>query len=252
MLPEARRRDLLRYLERHGSASINELSQRYHVSSMTIRRDLARLQDAGIVALTHGGAVFNASRRPRRPTPSPASRAIARYAAASFVNDGDVIFLDSSAATLAMASWLIDKRDLTIVSNSLAVVDALVGQLHNGAVLCSGGSLQAETGALTGPLAERFFAGFFARTAFISADGLDIKAGLTATRLPEAGVKMAMMAAAQRVIALQEARTIGGRAALRLLPIDEIQTVVSDSGLAGKKRKQLKKAGIDLHIAKGR
>ena len=172
MLPEARRRDLLRYLARHGSASINELSRRYHVSSMTIRRDLAHLQAAGSVTLTHGGAVFNAATETRRAAPSLQSHAIARYAAGNFVKHGDVLLLDGSDAALALPPWLKDMRDLTVASNSLAVVNALSEQLDSAAILCSGGLLQPKSGSLTGPLAERFFGAVFARAAFLSGDGL--------------------------------------------------------------------------------
>lgn len=59
MLPGARRRALLDYLSQVGSASIADLSKRFHVSNMTIRRDLKLLQQRGTVSLTHGGAVFD-------------------------------------------------------------------------------------------------------------------------------------------------------------------------------------------------
>ena len=249
MLPEARRRDLQRYLARRGSASINELSRRYHVSSMTIRRDLAQLQAAGRVTLTHGGAVFNAATERRRAVPSPQSGAIARYAAGKFVNDGDALLLDGSDAALAMPPWLKEKRDLTVASNSLAVVSAVSEQLEDATILCSGGLLHAKRGGLTGPMAERFFAGFFARTAFVSADGLTLEGGLTEADVMDAGVKSGMMAAAERVIVLMESDKMGVRATVRLRAADEIKVVVTDAGVSKEMRREWTKAGIDLHVA---
>ena len=70
MLPEARRRSILSHLSKVSSDTIIDLSQRYHVSTMTIRRDLRSLEQGGYVTLTHGGAIFDGDAFPAEREPS--------------------------------------------------------------------------------------------------------------------------------------------------------------------------------------
>ena len=257
MLPEARRRHLLGYLARAGSAAIVDLSARYHVSSMTIRRDLRKMHDEGLVTLTHGGVVFDGDAPERREIQrltrdhnrAGEKRAIGRHAAARFVKDKDVLLLGAGSTVRAILPFLKRKGNLQVLSNSLRTVELLRKTLPSATVMSAGGILSADTLNFVGPATERFFEDFFARVAFISGAGLSLRAGLTDSNLLEASVKQAMIRSAERTVVLLDSSKLGTTAAAQILAIDEIKTLVTDAGIAPDQQRQLLDMGIDVQVA---
>ena len=251
MLPEARRRAILAQLERDGSGTITELGVRFHVSAMTIRRDLKLLDSRGAVTLTHGGAVHNSVVTAHSITyaSDPAINSIAQYTARHFAADGDALFLDASPAAGALLPYLRDKTGLIIASNSPATIRALGELLPECEVYGTGGLLSRDSGAYVGPLAERFFKTMFARTAFISADAFSLAHGLTHGRAAEGSVKRAMCEAAERCVVLLESSKLGKTALAQVLPSAAIQIMVTDDAIAAETQRAILEAGIDLHIA---
>ena len=256
MLPEARRRHLLSYLAQVGSAAILDLSARYHVSSMTIRRDLKQLQNEGLVTLTHGGAVFDGDsseqrdlRRLTRDRDRVAEkRAIGRHAATHFVNDNDVLLLGAGSTVRAIVPFLKHKRNLLVVSNSLPTIELLRKTLPSATVIGTGGVLQADSLSFVGPVTERFFDEFFARVAFISGAGLSVRAGLTDAQLLEASVKQALARSAEKTVVLLDSSKLETTAAAQILATDEIETLVTDAGISPDAHSQLVDIDIDVQV----
>ncbi|MCY4018481.1 MAG: DeoR/GlpR family DNA-binding transcription regulator [Chloroflexi bacterium] len=257
MLPEARRRHLLSYLAQVGSAAIVDLSARYHVSSMTIRRDLGKLQGQGLVTLTHGGVVFDGDAPRQRQTQrltrdhnrAREKRAIGRHAATHFVKDNDVLLLGPGSTVRALLPFLKRKRNLQLVSNSLRTVESLRVALPAATVMGTGGLLRADTLNFVGPVTERFFDDFFARVAFISGAGLSLTAGLTDSHLLEAAAKQAMIRSAEQTVVLLDSSKFATTAAAQVLAIDQIDAIVTDAGIAPEARSQLVELGIDVQVA---
>lgn len=257
MLPEARRRAILSHLAQVGSDTIIEMASRFHMSTMTIRRDLKILQQSGYVTMSHGGAIYNGdsfqlyeTHHIERATIRAAEkRAIGRYVSANLVDDDDVLYLDSGTTVRAIIPFLKDKRNLTIVSNSIRTIDALVRHLPGSAILCTGGLLSPTAQTLVGPVAERFFVNFYARKAFVSGVGFTIQAGLADSQMLDTAVKRSMTGAAASAIVVIDSSKIGYRAMAQVLPTREIQRMVTDEGIADSQRQAILDCGIDLHIA---
>ncbi len=257
MLPEARRRAILSHLARIGSDTIIDLSARFHISTMTIRRDLKILQEAGYVTMSHGGAVYNGdsfqlgeTHHIERATIRAAEkRAIGRYAAANFVDDDDVLFLDSGTTVGAIVPFLQDKRNLTLASNSIRTIDALNRHLPGSTILCTGGLLSSTAQTFVGPVAERFFEDFFARKAFISGVGFTFPAGLADSQMLDTAVKKAMTRSAETTIVVIDSSKIGYSAMVQVMQTRDIQTLVTDEGIADSTKRAILKNGIDLHVA---
>ncbi len=257
MLPEARRRAILSHLAQTGSDTIIVLASRFHMSTMTIRRDLKILQQAGYVTMSHGGAIYNGdsfqlseTHHIERATIRAAEkRAIGRYVAANLVDDDDVLFLDSGTTVRAIIPFLKDKRNLTIVSNSIRTIDALYRHLPDSTILCTGGLLSSMAQTMVGPVAERFFANFYARKAFVSGVGFTVQAGLADSQMLDTAVKRSMTGAAESAIVVIDSSKIGYRAMAQVLPTREIERMVTDAGIADSLRQSILDCGIDLHIA---
>ena len=256
MLPEARRRAILSHLARVGSETIINLSSRYHVSTMTIRRDLKSLQQAGYLTMTHGGAIYdgdtfqqNETHHIERATIRAAEkRAIGRYVAEHFVDDDDVLFLDSGTTVRAMIPFLKERPNLTVASNSARTLEALYRHLPDTTILCTGGLLGAAAQSFVGPVAERFFEDFFARKAFISGVGFSIQSGLADSQMLDTAVKKAMIRSADAVIVMIDSSKIGHTAMVQVLAAPGIQTLVTDDGIFDDRREEILQYDIDLHV----
>lgn len=257
MLPEARRRAILSHLAQVDSDTIVDLAKRFHISTMTIRRDLKILQDAGYVTMSHGGAIYNGdtfqqneTHHIKRATIRAAEkRAIGQYAAANFVEDDDVLFLDSGTTVRAIIPYLSDRRNLTVASNSTRTLEALYRHLPDSAILCTGGLLGAGAQSFVGPVAERFFEDFFARKAFISGVGFTIQTGLADSQMLDTAVKKAMSRSAEATIVAIDSSKIGYTAMAQVLATAEMRTLVTDDGITDAQRHELLASGIDLHVA---
>ncbi|MDE2855459.1 MAG: DeoR/GlpR family DNA-binding transcription regulator [Chloroflexota bacterium] len=257
MLPEARRRAILRHLAQVGSDTIIDLGKRFHKSTMTIRRDLKTLQEAGFVTMSHGGAIYNGDSFQQHETHqieratirAAEKRAIGQYAAEKFVDAGDVLFLDSGTTVRAMVPCLKGKANLSIASNSIRTIDALHRHLPDSTILSTGGLLSATAQTFVGPVAERFFEDFFARKAFISGVGFTIAAGLADSQMLDTAVKKSMTRSAETTIVVIDSSKIGHTAMVQVMQTREIQALVTDEGIADADRQAILDCGIDLHIA---
>src|SRR6266702_6926792 len=130
--PEQRQGEILLHIKEKGTATIEEIAGRFAVSEMTVRRVLYKLSDAGLIIRTPGGAMVAPSGSMERTflerseKMSGAKDALGR-AAAALVQDGETVVLDSGTTTQYIARHLAARRDLVVVTASLAVLEELAG-----------------------------------------------------------------------------------------------------------------------------
>ena len=207
--------------------------------------------------MSHGGAVYNGdsfqqydSHHIERATIRAAEkRAIGQYVAANFVDEGDVLFLDSGTTVRAIIPYLKDKANLTIASNSIRTIEALYRNLPECAIFSTGGLLSSTAQTFVGPVAERFFEDFFARKAFLSGVGFTIQAGLADSQMLDTAVKKSMTRSADATIVVIDSSKIGFSAMAQVMGTADVQTLVTDDGLAEPLRSAIRESGINLHIA---
>lgn len=237
MLPEERRRKLLDHIRTNGSMNVAELSERLRVSAATIRRDLQELQARGTVQRTHGGAVPPAPSSAYEPlhehkqhVNEAEKRAIGLYAS-GFVDDGDVIVLDSGSTTLALAQHLGDKRGVTVITTDLKIA---VQASDDPAVevIITGGRVRPRLYSIIGPAAEATLEGFHARTVFLGADAIDADAGVTNANLDEVAVKRKVLACGQRKILLADHTKFGKTSLAKVCDLDLFDHIITDAGLS--------------------
>lgn len=214
---------------------------------VTVRRDLVALARSGLVRRTHGGAVLpidDAEYRPRNETVhrSIAAQAIAA-AAKVLIQPGDSVVLGSGEMTLALAQELTNSQELTVITNSLMIIDVLVGN-PGVDVLLTGGSIRPARMALAGPFVELTLCGLRASVAFVSGDGLSLQRGLSSRDLTVATADRAMAGAANRIVVLAERSTIGSEALFQVLPCGMIHDVITDANADNDHLRQVENLGI--------
>jgi DeoR/GlpR family transcriptional regulator of sugar metabolism len=257
--PALRRAQILERIQRDGGVSVAELARDHAVSAITVHRDLEQLAREGLVERVHGGARVV---RPARPGVMPqiatawaqrveqaanAKTAIAGHAAA-MVAPGSTIFLDASSTALALARRLMEEppNELTLVTNSPAIAYEVIAEpMH--VVVCPG-ELDQHMRMLAGRWTVEFIGDLNFDTAFVSAAGLTLDAGLTTSRRPLADVVNAARAAAGQTVGLLDSTKVGRASLVSIARADELDVIVTDDGLERDVVEQYRAAGVRLEI----
>lgn len=253
MFPEERRQRLLSALEQNYSMSVGELGKLLGVSEATVRRDLNHLQKRGLIHRTHGGALLTS---PRKFEPTyvekkdrflPQKQRIGRVAAA-MVEDGETVILDSGTTTLQMVRHLREKKNITVITNSVHLIEEM--EANEGLdLVVIGGRFRFSTRALVGSMAEENLRNFHADKVFIAANGCTIAEGLTTPNFTEAYTKRAMVQAGSKVIAVLDHSKFGEVSLTTIAPLSQIDMIITDDGIDKKLQKELEKMGVQVIIA---
>ena len=245
-----RQNQIIEKLSQQGVCSIEELVARFHVSGMTIRRDLEMLAEQGKVIRTHGGAAraervnFEFEFLNRVQEHQAAKEAIARAAAAQ-IKDGESVLLDSGTTTLALAQQLLGRRGLTVITTSLPIAAQLQHDTEI-EVLLLGGYIRASSPDLAGALTEANLETVQADVAFLGALGVDCD-GAVYQGTPEVARLLAKMArAAARVFVVADGSKLGKTALCRSGRLQDWTALVTDAGADRGLLASLKKAGVRL------
>jgi DeoR/GlpR family transcriptional regulator of sugar metabolism len=218
VLADARRSAIAELLRNTGSVTVAELERRFSVSSMTARRDLHALEEQGLAHRTHGGAVLPSisahedSFASRIEIDVEAKQALASAAAAT-VLAGEAVFLDGSSTAVFVARALLDRQiELTVISNSLPVMEAVVTAPRSTVQLVGvGGQLRPLSRSFVGPYAVHTVLGHYADRCFLSVKGLTGSGALTDADPLEAEVKRAMVAHADNAMLLIDHTKLSAR-----------------------------------------
>src|SRR5829696_3915170 len=237
---------------RDGAVSVQDLVARLGVSSATIRRDLAELSSAGLVRRIHGGAAPAFSVEVDRPYEEVADDAAAEKLAiaeraAQLVRDGDTVLLDIGTTTGALARQL-RGRSITVITPSLAVLDALRGDPAVGIVLL-GGSLRRAYHSLVGPLTEEALRQVRASTVFLGTSGIDADGWVLDTTSVEVPTKRLMLEAGGRVVLLADHTKFPGQGTIRVCDFGSVSTLITTSEAHAPTLELARARGTDVLLA---
>nr|BAL55923.1 DeoR family transcriptional regulator [uncultured Chloroflexota bacterium] len=255
MNAHSRQQQILALLESKGEVRVSELCQQFGVSEMTIRRDLAALDRAGLIRRTHGGAISGRGRSYEPPFLERANTNLnqkKRIAglAITLIHDGESIALDVGTTTLEVAMALRQKalRNLTIITSSLHIANLLAEMPHI-RLIVSGGILRPGEHSLIGHLAERTFREFYVDKLFLGVGGISLEAGLTEFNLEDALVKQAMLQNAKECIVLADSSKLNRIALNRIAPLHAIHTLITDAEADRDTLQRLQELGIRILLA---
>ncbi|WP_051579455.1 DeoR/GlpR family DNA-binding transcription regulator [Pseudonocardia acaciae] len=256
MFAAERRQLVLELVRNQGAVSLRELAAAVRASDVTVRRDLRYLESAGLLSRRHGGAVAatgpaGASHEPtytEKTRQAAEEKAAIAAAAVELVSDGDAVVLGAGTTTQALARRLASFAELTVVTNSLLVAQALARSRHIEVVL-AGGALRGSILATIGPAAEQMLAGMRVTTAFISGNGLTAARGLSTPNISVASMDRALVSTAARVAVLADRTKIGVEAVVQTVPAERIDHLYTDDGADADELARLTELGVHVHVA---
>jgi DeoR/GlpR family transcriptional regulator of sugar metabolism len=245
-----RKQRIMEILEQGNQVRIDELAQVLTVSEITVRRDLDRLSQQGLLIKKRGGAI---RREPsvselffeQRKKEMEAEKRRIGQAAAGMVQRGDVVLLDTGTTTMLIARALKTVSGITIVTNSMHILAELAYAKDMNLILL-GGTYRMGDYALSGPITEKNLEMFRARLAFLGADGITAANGITSNDIYTAEVTRSMMAHADTAVLVADHSKVGRVGAIKYAEAKDFNLLITDDGLTASEQEALLKIG--LHI----
>lgn len=253
---EQRKKIILDTLEREGSLLVKEFAAELEISETTVRRDLNELDSEGLLKQVYGGAVrldpgprsLNIPVAQRSTQAIEAKRQIGRCAA-ELVNDGDIVYIDPGTTSWEMIPYLKPKRNLTIISNSVRLLQCLdfIGH-HN--IIQLGGTLRPDRLDTVGTLSQLCIEQLRGYKAFQGGDGIDIDFGLSAVDHESALIAKVILGAAREVVVLADHTKFDNPSMLyKIVDIDKINYLVTDMPLSPAWNAKCARAGLRVVVA---
>lgn len=250
MLVAERYEKIVQLVNERSSIRVTELALLCEVTEETIRRDLDRLEAAGRLRRSHGGAV-SVKDMPALHAEIPyAEREIAHAdekwriaeAAVSRIMPKERILLDASTTAWYMARSLPD-IPLTVLTNSIKVATELAAK-EKIEVISTGGLLAGRSLSYVGPLAERSLDAYHVDKLFFSCKGVHLERGISESNELQARVKQKMVGMADQVILLADASKFGVQAFTHVADWRDVDEVVTDGRLPKEALALLEERGI--------
>jgi Transcriptional regulators of sugar metabolism len=243
---------ILEKLKKEGNVNVVELCNELNVSSVTIRKDLKLLEDKTLVYRTHGGGTlvnpYTVDKHVNEKAKiNSAEKLEIGNVAAKLIDPNDSIIIASGTTVLSLAKSIQPQESLTVITAALNVATEL-SQQANIEIILLGGILRKSSTSVTGYYAEKILEDFSCSKLFLGVDGIDLEFGLTTTNAMEAQLNRKMIQAAQKTIVLADSTKFGKRGFGKICGLEDIQQIITDSGIPERTANTLKSMGIEVTI----
>jgi len=264
---KVRLQNILERIKKERKVYVEELASIYDVSTSSIRMDLAELDKLGLISRIYGGAVLpedsikeqknsklNIKISPKLEIRSQKNlnekEAIGKLAA-SFIDDGDTLVVDGGSTTQFLVKHLVNKKDLTIITNSIPHIPDLI-RIKESEIYLLGGLIYNYNLVLSGDFTIDSLDKIHVQKAFLGMDGISIGGGLTVTN-PSAStvvtVKKKMIESSDALYILCDSSKIGRTCLMPVASVSEMDFLITDSKVSANIVKQLKTMNINVEIA---
>jgi DeoR family fructose operon transcriptional repressor len=247
-----RQQAMTQLVRERGRISVVELSERYDVTTETVRRDLSILEDRNLVRRVHGGAVpadaltlIEAGLQDRDVARIEQKQRIAAAAVELLPHADSTVIIDAGSTTVRLSRLLPANLRMTVVTHAVPIAAQLAGapqiELH-----LLPGRVRRHTHAAVGPETVEALDKIRADLAFIGTNGITLDHGLSTPDRTEAAVKRAIIERARLVVVLADASKIGVERTIKFAEVSAIDTLVTDKEITASDRRSFERAGVEV------
>lgn len=243
---------IIDYVQRRQSATIGALAREFGVHEATIRRDLMEIEQEGVLKRTHGGVIMEqwTEHEPsfnERSMMHPDQKARIGKMAASLVEDGDHIIIDSGTTTLHVAKNLVNRHHITVVTNDINIAAELRDAPHVKVIL-TGGELYPSSFMLNGMFTDYVLGSLHVAKAFIGTPALHPQHGLMHPEARLVPAKQGMIRAAREIVVVTDDTKIGKLSLHCVAPNSSIHTIVTGREAPDSLLQPFREQGITVHV----
>ncbi len=253
MLIDERQNEILEIIKEKVFVRVDELAERVYASPATIRRDLALLDQAGLIQRLHGGASLvgasagETSSMVRKQSNVPEKRRIANKAL-SYINNGGCYFIDSSSTTEKIIPLLTKRNDVTIITNGLEA-GVLLASIPTVRAYVAGGEVQKKSASTISGDVSSFISAFTCEAVFFSCKGVSLDNGPTEGTLEQQRCKMEMLKRSAKHILLADHTKFGKTFLVADCPWEGIDVVITDEEPSEEFNQKFQSLRIELVVA---
>lgn len=254
---EKRGKEILRLLLSRGKTSVEDLTEIFATSSASIRRDLVRLEEQGLVHRTHGGAMlagniyepfrFDASFQERSERFATEKERIAA-AAAELVQDGETVGFTAGTTTTQVARTLRSRSGLHVVTNAVNIAMELSANTASDVSLTGGCIRWPGAFSLVGPAAMESLNLVVMDKLFLGVCGIHPFHGATAIQMDESTVFRAMCRRAKQVIVVADSSKVGMASPAVICPLSDVDLLITDDGISEEALSTLTRSGMKVTV----
>ncbi|WP_252502172.1 DeoR/GlpR family DNA-binding transcription regulator [Sporosarcina sp. Marseille-Q4943] len=249
MFPLERQKKILELLIVNKVLKISELAQELNVSVETLRRDINLLSSQGKIEKIYGGVKlvewnFGESSIDVRMISRLEEKEMIAQKCSEYIHDGDCIYLDSGSTTYQIAKLIKNKKNLTVITNSIPVVNELL--TSDIELIIIGGKVRKEEKSVTSYDFLFNFHELNILKAFICASGITVENGISDYNLEEAITRKKMIELSKEVFVAADSTKFGKNVTIGIAPLDKIDYIITDQHVTKDLINQFKKTSTDL------
>ncbi len=246
-----RQNKILELLKNNKAVSVNKLAQLLYASSATIRRDLTKMEQKGLVTRTFGAVMINANPSNtekafelREKSNIVQKRSLCQRAV-DLIRDNSSIFIDSSSTLLHIVPYLNSFSNLTIITNGLVIANELINQTKHSVIIC-GGQVQPNTNSMLGALAFASLRKFHTDLSLISTAALDFQSGFYELTIESSELKKVLISNSDKTVVLCDESKINKRSLYQCCDLGDVDTIISDYVLTKEDEKLINKSKVEF------
>ena len=245
MLAEERSAKIIDIIKDKGSVKVDELAKQLDVSLMTIRRDLEKLQNEGIIERCHGGAILRSevSYKEKRTLQIEDKIKIAQRCA-NMVKKGSTVFLDAGTTTYEIAKLICNIPSIAIITNDIEIATFLLDT--NARLILCGGSVQKSTGSMVGDFAIHMMENIRTEIAFIGAASIDDEFNVLTPTSNKVVFKRTVCRYTNRSYLAVDSSKFGRQALLKVNHLSDYSGVVTNKVFGDKEKELIKRQNINI------
>lgn len=244
-----RLKTILELITQNKTMSVVDLSRQLNVSQVTIRKDLNKLEKAGMVKREHGYAKLNGEDNiSNRLSYHYDEKTQIALKAIEGVEDGETVMIESGSCCALVAKALATyRKDITIITNSAFICDYI--RNYDVHIILLGGTYQKEAQVTVGPLTINEAKNFFVQYYFIGTDGFSEKTGFTGKDYMRCMTVAQLAKQAKKVMVVSESEKFGKVGTMNLLPNQDVYGVVTDRKISEEMKDVLDQQNIQVFTA---
>ena len=241
--------DIENLLEEQNTLSINHLCEIFNVSKNKIRRDIAELEKRGAIKKVYGGIMRNQTNIPEpfaaREIKNKTKKKQLAKLAANLVDDNDIIYIDSGTTTMHMIPYLAEKKNLTILTANVYVINEAFHYPQMN-IIATGGTLYRPSNAFVGASVLQFLEGFNISKCFLAATGISIENGATNASPMEGDIKKYLTSNSKTKILLVDSTKIDQVSLVTFAKLKDMDYIISDNKFSSKYNDYFKHNNVHL------
>jgi len=251
VLPAERKIRIVEYVRQHRIATVAALAKQFDVHEATIRRDLMEIELEGLVKRTHGGVIAEQWTHDEPPFNERSTAQLDQKMrigkmAASLVEDGEHIIIDSGTTTFHIAKNLVHRSNITVVTNDMNVA-AELRDAPGVRVIVTGGELYPSSYMLNGMFTNHVLGSLHVEKAFIGIPAIHPKHGLMHPEAQLVPAKQGMIQAAREIIVVADDSKIGKLSLHTVAPNSSIHTLITGNNTSDEDIKPFRDFGITVY-----